>query len=61
MKNSKLIFLFLAVLATFSIMSIGISISLNSLLGIVFAIIMLIIIMGIGFTLKKKLREQGEL
>ncbi len=53
--------MFYAVLATISIMAIGVFIGEQSILGILLAIVALIIIMGLGFTKKKQLRERGEL
>jgi hypothetical protein len=54
-------FLVLAILATISIGSIGISIAEKSWIGIVAAIILLCAIMGYGFSMKKKMREAGKL
>lgn len=59
--NIKWNFLILSLLATISIGSIGIFIAEKSWIGIVVAIVLLIIIMGIGFSMKKKLREAGKL
>ncbi|UNL85982.1 YlaF family protein [Priestia koreensis] len=61
MKKIKWIFMFYAVLATISIMAIGVFIGEQSILGILLAIVALIIIMGLGFTKKKQLRERGQL
>lgn len=54
-------FLILSILATISIGSIGVFIAMQSWIGIVVAIILLFIIMGYGFSQKKKLREAGKL
>lgn len=54
-------FLVLALLATIAIGSIGVSIAEKSWIGIVVAIVLVCIIMGFGFTRKKKLREAGKL
>lgn len=54
-------FLTLALLATISIGSIGVSIAEKSWIGIVVAIVLLTAIMGFGFSRKKKLREAGKL
>lgn len=51
----------LSILATMSIGSIGVFIALKSWLGIVIALVLLVVIMGFGFTKKKKLREAGKL
>lgn len=57
----KLIFLALAFLAAFSMGGIGVSIAYRSITSTILCIIGLIIIMGIGFSTKKKFREQGKL
>ncbi|TYR79901.1 hypothetical protein FZC66_12220 [Priestia megaterium] len=61
MKNIKWVFVFYAMLATISIMAIGIFIGEGSAIGIISAIIMLIVVMGLGFTTKKKMREKNQL
>ncbi len=54
-------FLVLAILATIDIGSIGVSIAEKSWIGIVVAIFLLFVIMGYGFSMKKKMREAGKL
>jgi hypothetical protein len=61
MKKLKWIPLLLAVIGTICLISIGISIAEGSTLGICVSIVLLILIMGIGFMTKKKMRENGTL
>jgi arginine exporter protein ArgO len=61
MKQIKWPFLFLALLATISIMGIGIAIAERSILGIFASILSIVFVMGIGFKTKKKMRENGKL
>ena len=55
MRQIKWIFIFFAITAAASIMGIGVAIAERSLLGIIFCTTLVIFVMGIGFTLKKKL------
>ncbi|HEY2421801.1 MAG TPA: YlaF family protein [Neobacillus sp.] len=59
MKQIKWIFLFYSVLAAISIMGVGIAISEKSMIGAIGCIVAVIIIMGIGFKRKAKMRENG--
>ncbi len=66
--GEKKIFLFLAILAALCMAATGISVGLReiigglgSIAGIIISIIALIAVMGYGFTLKKKYREEGRL
>ena len=66
--GDKKIFLFLAILAALCMAAVGISVGLRevigglgSIAGIIISIIALIAVMGYGFTLKKKYREEGRL
>ncbi|WP_419883715.1 DUF5325 family protein [Peribacillus sp. B-H-3] len=59
--NIKWNFLLLALLAVASISWIGISIAEQSIAGVIISIFALFIIMGYGFTLKKKMRKKGKL
>ena len=59
MKKIKSVFLLFALVATSCIMGIGISVAERSILGIISCIILLILVMGIGFITKKKMRENG--
>ena len=52
----KWVFVLYAFIATAAIMSIGIFIGEGSALGVVLAIVALIVVMGLGFTTKKKMR-----
>lgn len=61
MKKIKWVFVFYSVLAAASIMGIGIAISEKSLLGVIGCIIAVVLIMGMGFKAKAKLRANGEL
>ncbi|WP_423801602.1 YlaF family protein [Neobacillus sp. SAB-20_R2A] len=61
MKNVKWPFLIYAILAAACIMGIGVAIAEKSLLGILGCIIAVIVIMGLGFKTKKKMRENGTL
>ncbi|WP_110112403.1 YlaF family protein [Bacillus sp. CGMCC 1.16541] len=61
MKNIKWIFVFYAIVATVSIMAIGIFVGEGSVLGVLGAIVALVAVMGFGFVTKKKMRERGEL
>lgn len=54
MKVSKWIFLLLAFSAAMCMVLIGVAIGMRSTLGIISAVFALMIIMGIGFILKKK-------
>lgn len=59
MKKSKSIFLLLAVLAVVMLIVISAGIAEGSFLTILLGIIIFIAIFGVGFTLKKKYRENG--
>lgn len=61
MTGIKWNFLFLAVLAAFSIVGMGISLAERSLLGLFICLIVLVSVMGYGFKTKKQLRESGKL
>lgn len=61
MKQIKWRFLFLSIAATISVMGIGVAIGEKSILGAIIAIVILVLCMGYGFTMKKKMRENGEL
>ncbi|MGG3466520.1 YlaF family protein [Neobacillus pocheonensis] len=61
MKNIKWPLLIYAILAAASIMGIGVAISEKSLLGIIGSILAVIVIMGLGFSTKKRMRENGKL
>ncbi|MCA1029913.1 YlaF family protein [Bacillus timonensis] len=61
MKSVNLPMLGFAIATAFFMMLIGVAISYKSLLGIILSIIAVIIIMGLGFTTKKKMREKGRI
>ena len=61
MNQIKWPLLFLAIAAAVCMMGIGVSIGESSVLGAIFSIVALVFIMGFGFKIKKKLRENGEL
>jgi arginine exporter protein ArgO len=61
MKQVKWTLLVYAVLAAACIMGIGIAIAEKSLIGAIGCIIGIIVVMGLGFTTKKRMRENGEL
>ena len=61
MKQIKWIFVLYAVLAAVSIMGIGVAIGEKSVLGVIGSILALVLIMGLGFKTKAKLRARGEL
>ncbi|AKL84238.1 YlaF [Bacillus atrophaeus UCMB-5137] len=59
MKKIKWVLLLFAFAAVFSVMLIGVSIAEKSALGIIGSILLVCAVMGSGFTLKRKMREQG--
>ena len=59
MGNGKWMFWVLATIAALLIVSVGFAIGAGSLLGVVVSIIGIIIVFGLGFTQKKKMRERG--
>ncbi|MEG9296504.1 YlaF family protein [Mangrovibacillus sp. Mu-81] len=61
MGNIKWIFVLFSILAAVSLMGIAISISLKSPLLALGSLLALVIIMGFGFTTKKRYREEGKL
>jgi hypothetical protein len=61
MDKVKWPLLVFAILAAASIMGIGIAISEKSLTGAIGCIIAIVVIMGMGFKTKRKMRENGQL
>lgn len=61
MKNVKWSLLVYAILAATCIMGIGIAIGEKSLIGVIGCILAIIVIMGMGFKTKRKMRENGEI
>lgn len=56
--NIKIVFILLALLAVSSMAGIGITIAEGSILGLLLCIITLTVIMGLGFTLKRRWKEK---
>lgn len=61
MGQIKWTFLLLAILSAVCMMSIGISIGLRSIIGLVVSFVALLLFMGIGFRKKKKMSESQKL
>jgi hypothetical protein len=61
MNKVKWPLLVYAILAAASIMGIGIAISEKSLLGVIACVLAIVLIMGLGFKTKRKMRESGQL
>ncbi|GGJ74960.1 hypothetical protein GGR02_002706 [Anoxybacillus voinovskiensis] len=61
MKSIQPVFLLFAILAASSIMAIGIFIAEQITIGIILSIVAFVLIMGIGFITKKRMREKGML
>lgn len=59
MKKIESLFLLFALVATSCIVGIGISVAERSIIGIISCILLFILVMGIGFITKKKMRENG--
>ncbi|RNF40720.1 YlaF family protein [Planococcus salinus] len=59
MKNIKWIFVLYSILALLSMAGIGVAVGLRSGLGILSAVLLLCLIMGMGFKKKKEMREAG--
>jgi high-affinity Fe2+/Pb2+ permease len=61
MNNIKWIFILYAVLTAIFIMGIGVAIGVQSILGVIGCIIAVIVVMGLGFKAKAKMRTNKEL
>ncbi|MGE6631247.1 DUF5325 family protein [Bacillus sp. NPDC077027] len=59
MKQLKMLLLLCALLAVVSMAFIGVSIAEKNMLGIIGSMVFVIIFMGTGFTLKRKLNAQS--
>ena len=59
--GEKLVFLLLAILAAVCMAGVGISVGYRSIVGIIMCIIGLSIVMGYGFSKKRKFQEEGKL
>ncbi len=57
MKNINFLFLGLAVATVIAMMLIGVAIAERSLLGIILSILATVLLTGLGFSLKKKIRK----
>ncbi|EKN68493.1 DUF5325 family protein [Schinkia azotoformans] len=57
MKNINFLFLGLAIATVIALMLIGVAIADRSLLGIILSITATVLITGLGFSLKKKMRK----
>ncbi|MFK3937078.1 YlaF family protein [Alkalihalobacillus sp. NPDC078783] len=60
MKKENLLFLLLAAITVACIMSIGIAVAERSIIIALLAVAGVIIAMGLGFTLKKRIRENNQ-
>lgn len=61
MKQIKWIFVLYSILAAIAIMAIGAAIAEESVIGIIGSIIAVVVIMGLGFKTKAKMRAKGQL
>lgn len=61
MKSTNFIMLGFAFATVICFILVGIAVGERSIVGIILSLIGVVIIMGMGFTTKKKLREQGKL
>jgi hypothetical protein len=61
MNQIKWVFVIYAVLAALSIMGIGVAIGEKSFLGVMGCIVMVLLVMGMGFKTKAKMRANGKL
>lgn len=59
LKNIKWIFVLYSLAAILAMAGIGLAVGLRSVLGILAAILLLCLIMGMGFKKKKEMREAG--
>ncbi|HHW38239.1 MAG TPA: YlaF family protein [Bacillales bacterium] len=57
MKNINFLFLGLAIATVIAMMLIGVAIAERSILGIILSITATVLITGLGFSLKKKMRK----
>ncbi|MGG5253092.1 YlaF family protein [Neobacillus sp. SM06] len=61
MKQIKWVFLVYSIITAASIMGIGIAIAEKSIIGTLGCIAAVVLIMGLGFKTKRKMRENGAL
>ncbi|ETI66153.1 DUF5325 family protein [Neobacillus vireti] len=61
MNQVKWPLLIYAILAAASIIGIGIAISAKSIFGAIVSILAVVIVMGMGFKTKRKMRKNGEI
>lgn len=57
MKNINFLFLGLAVATVIAMMLIGVAIAERSVIGIILSIVASVLLTGLGFSLKKKMRK----
>lgn len=57
MKNINFLFLGLAIATVIALMLIGVAIAERSILGIILSILGSVLLTGLGFSLKKKIRK----
>ncbi|WP_408010837.1 DUF5325 family protein [Pseudalkalibacillus sp. A8] len=60
MNKQSIIFILISILVTFNIALIGVAIGEQSILLAVIALVATFILMGTGFKLKKKFREENQ-
>ncbi|MFB6465750.1 YlaF family protein [Cytobacillus sp. Hz8] len=61
MDKIKLLFLLFAFAGVTCMTGIGIAVAEESVIGVILALLCLVFIMGMGFSMKKKMRESGRL
>lgn len=61
MKKENVLFLLLAIITVIGIMAIGIAIAERSILIAILAFVSIFVATGLGFTLRKKLRESEDM
>ncbi|MBD8068444.1 DUF5325 family protein [Bacillus sp. PS06] len=59
MKSINIPMLIFSLVTVFFMMAIGISVALRSILGTILSILAVILVMGLGFVTKKKMREKS--
>lgn len=59
LKSINIPMLIFSLVTVFFMMAIGISVALRSILGTILSILAVILVMGLGFVTKKKMREKS--
>ncbi len=59
MNKAKIVMAILAIAGVLSMFSIGVAVAYNSILGMIFSIVLVFAIFGYAFSLKRKFRERG--